>query len=323
MQKPLKILIVRFSSIGDIVLTTPVIRCLKKQLGAELHYLTKEIYSSILLENIYIDKLYFINNHINEHFLSLKNEKYDYIIDLHNNIRSNVLTVRLGVKTKKYFKSNFKKYLLINFGINKLGDVSIVERYFDTVNFLGVKNDNKGLDYFLTTESNLNFDITKKFITWSLGSSHLNKQLHLKRIMATCKKISEPIVLLGGTEEAKIADIIAKGASKNNIYNYCGILSISESAYMIKHSTLLFTNDSGMMQIGAAFNKLMISFWGCTKPSLGFAPYQSKNESILILSNKSNIPCSKHGKKCKNKSNPCINNINSEEIIDAYNKLIF
>lgn len=323
MQIPLKILLVRFSSIGDIVLTTPVVRCLKKQLNAELHYLTKTIYTSILSENIYLDKVYVIKDHIDEIMASLKKERYDYVIDLHNNLRSNILTFKLGVKTQRYFKSNFKKFLLTAFRINILGESNVIERYMRTVISLGVRDDNQGLDYFLPSNINLEgFDIRQRFISWSIGGSYLNKKLPINIILDICSKISEPIVLLGGEEDIGMGDKIIEEVSKKNIYNYCGKLSLSESAYMIENSKLLLTNDSGMMHIGAACNKPIISFWGCTKPSLGFAPYQNKNKSILILSNDSNIPCSKHGDRCRNKSKLCINNISSTEILEAYNKLI-
>ena len=95
MSKSLKILVVRFSSIGDIVLTTPVIRILKKQLNAEVHYLTKNAYSSLLKNNPNIDQLFSIKNSILEIRKDLKDQKYDFIIDLHNNLRSSLL-ISLG-----------------------------------------------------------------------------------------------------------------------------------------------------------------------------------------------------------------------------------
>ena len=99
MSKSLKILVVRFSSIGDIVLTTPVIRILKKQLNAEVHYLTKNAYSSLLKNNPNIDQLFSIKNSILEIRKDLKDQKYDFIIDLHNNIRSSLL-ISLGSPVK-------------------------------------------------------------------------------------------------------------------------------------------------------------------------------------------------------------------------------
>ena len=322
MQKVLKILVIRFSSIGDIVLTTPVIRCLKKQLDAEIHFLTKGKYSDILSENPYLEKIHFLDNDINETISNLKQEGFDYVIDLHNNIRSRLVALQLRCTTKYYYKSNLKKLLLIKLGINILDNVHVVDRYMKTVHSLGVKNDNLGLDYFLPSDINLEFDTSKKFICWSIGASYINKKISLKTILEVSDNIKKPLILLGGIEDYQFANNIINKAVKKDIYNFCGELNLSQSAYLIKNSSLLLTNDSGMMHIGSAFKKTIISFWGCTKPSLGFWPYFSNSNSIEILANYSNRPCSKHGSSCRNKNQICINSINSREIIIAYKKIM-
>ncbi|MEY4539239.1 MAG: hypothetical protein RLZZ306_996, partial [Bacteroidota bacterium] len=100
-----KFLILRFSSIGDIVLTTPVIRCLKQQYPeAEVHYATKKSYKSLLENNPYIDKIFVLENGLNELIKSLQSERYDYIIDLHNNLRTTIIKLRLGVKSFSFDK---------------------------------------------------------------------------------------------------------------------------------------------------------------------------------------------------------------------------
>src|ERR1041385_2800771 len=146
-------LILRFSSIGDIVLTTPVIRCLKQQVnGAEVHYALKKNFAEVLAHNPYIDKKFFLEDDLTALISELKKEKYDYIIDLHHNQRTFLIKQRLGVKSFSFNKLNFKKWLLVNLKINRLPNVSIVERYLETVKSFGVKNDGKGLDYFISAE---------------------------------------------------------------------------------------------------------------------------------------------------------------------------
>jgi ADP-heptose:LPS heptosyltransferase len=84
-----KFLIIRFSSIGDIVLTTPVIRCLKKQVpDAEVHFLVKENFFPVVEHNPYIDKIHVLAHHRETTVEELKDENYDYIIDLHNNLKT-------------------------------------------------------------------------------------------------------------------------------------------------------------------------------------------------------------------------------------------
>ncbi|MEO8117453.1 MAG: glycosyltransferase family 9 protein, partial [Bacteroidota bacterium] len=147
----MKFLIIRLSSIGDIVLTTPVIRCLKQTLPeAEIHYLTKTSFSNILSENPYITKLHEWGKNENEILEILRNEKFDYIIDLHHNLRT--LKIKRFLKPAKHFsfsKLNIQKWLLTALKINVLPDIHIVDRYLETVKSFGVKNDGKGLDYFI------------------------------------------------------------------------------------------------------------------------------------------------------------------------------
>ena len=145
----LKILIIRFSSIGDIVLTTPVIRCIKQQLpNVEIHYLTKRNFKSILSSNPNIDKLHLLEETLSATISSLKAEKFDLIIDLHHNLRTLIIKIKLGVKSSSFDKLNWQKWLLVNLKINRMPDVHLVDRYFATVRFLGVKNDEKALDYY-------------------------------------------------------------------------------------------------------------------------------------------------------------------------------
>src|SRR4051812_37393796 len=145
----MKFLIIRFSSIGDIVLTTPVIRCLKQQVaGAEVHYLTKRGFKAVLENNPYIDKLHLLGDDLDETILQLQRENFDYIIDLHKNLRT--LKVKRGlnkVKSVSFNKLNIQKWFLTAFKINMLPTVHIVDRYLQTIKKFGVENDGKGLDY--------------------------------------------------------------------------------------------------------------------------------------------------------------------------------
>src|ERR1700722_2893847 len=108
----MKFLIIRFSSIGDIVLTTPVIRCLKKQLAtAEVHYLTKAAFLPILKANPYVDRIHTLtDNDLNATIEELKKEDFDYVIDLHHNLRT--WKVKRGLKKQAFSfdKLNVEKW---------------------------------------------------------------------------------------------------------------------------------------------------------------------------------------------------------------------
>jgi ADP-heptose:LPS heptosyltransferase len=144
-----KILLIRFSSIGDIILTSPVIRCIKKQLkDVELHVVTKNAYQSIFASNPYVDKVYDFSTSLKEVIPSLRTEHYDFVVDLHRNWRSFMLKLALRCPVASFSKLNLKKLLLTLFKINLLPDIHIVDRYFMAVEKLGVVNDGEGLDFF-------------------------------------------------------------------------------------------------------------------------------------------------------------------------------
>jgi ADP-heptose:LPS heptosyltransferase len=117
----MKFLLIRFSSIGDIVLTTPVIRCLKKQVpDAEIHFLVKDSFRSIVEHNPYIDKLHVLAHSWELMIEELKGEEYDYIIDLHHNVKTLRLKKELKKKSFSFYKLNIEKYVYTSLKINML-----------------------------------------------------------------------------------------------------------------------------------------------------------------------------------------------------------
>jgi len=276
-----KLLVLRFSSIGDIVLTSPVVRCLKQQVkDAEVHYLTKKSFSSVIEHNPFIDKKIYLNGDLNSIMPELKKEKYDFIIDLHNNLRTFLIKVQLGVKSFSFDKLNFEKWLMVNFKINRLPKVHIVDRYMATVKSFGVINDGKGLDYFLGLDEVKNADFVfnqlpqthrENFIAFVIGAKHYTKQLPASKIISICQKINKPVILLGGKEDVEKGNQICVSAP--NAFNACGKFSLNESALLLKHASKVITHDTGLMHIAAAFKKEIISVWGNTIPEFGMYPY--------------------------------------------------
>lgn len=315
-----KILIIRFSSMGDIVLTSPVVRCIKQQKNIELHYLVKSQYSAVLIPNPYIDKLITFKNSLNSVITTLKNENYDIIIDLQNNVRSWWLKLNLARPSYTLKKGNIKKFIYIYMNFNYLNE-HVVDRYFNTVKSLGVYNDNGGLDYFFKKNTVIDFDVSQDYIAWSIGGSFEQKKLCSKQIINVCNAVSHPIVLLGGVGESNMGKRIVSETTNKRVYNFCGQLSLDQSAYLLKNSCFVLTNDTGLMHIASALNKSIISFWGCTKPSLGFAPYLNHNQSIEILTNRSS-PCSKHGSRCKIQDDGCIKQLDDKVIVRAVTDLL-
>ena len=310
MQETLKILVVRFSSIGDIVLTTPVVRMLKKQLNAQVHFLTKSAYVSLLKNNPYIDSVYQIENSITEVIADLKKEKYDYVIDLHSNLRTQILKFRLGVAAKSFNKLNMEKFMLTNFKLDNMPKIHIVDRYLETVKHLGVKNDNQGLDFFLSANDKLDISIfPKNYIVFVIGGQHATKILPNEKIISIIKKVNKPVLLIGGPEDAHKGEEIAKACDK--VVNTCGKYSILQSASLVQQATMVITHDTGMMHIAAAFNKKIYSVWGNTVPEFGMYPYLESEQSKRIEVKGLNCrPCSKIGyDKCPKGHFKCMQEI--------------
>ena len=278
----MKFLIVRFSSIGDIVLTTPVIRCLKKQVpGAEIHFLMKDAFRSVVEHNPYIDKLHVLAHSWELMMEELKTEGYDYIIDLHHNLKTIRLKKELGIKAFSFYKLNVQKYIYTSLKINLLPRVHIVDRYLNTVKSFGVKNDGAGLDYFITKEEETRErDIPAShyagYIACVIGAAHGTKRWPEHKWKDFCASLDHPVILLGGKEDASRANEIVS-VDNVKVYNACGKFSINESADLVKKAKVVVTHDTGLMHIAAAYKRPIISLWGNTVPSFGMYPYYGDN----------------------------------------------
>jgi ADP-heptose:LPS heptosyltransferase len=325
----MKLLVIRFSSIGDIVLTTPVVRCLKQQLpGAEVHYLTKASFRSIVAHNPFIDKIHYLEDDINHVINTLKKEHFDYIIDLHHNLRTLRVKRALQVQSYSFRKLNVQKWLLTNLKINLMPDASIVERYMETVQHLGVKNDGRGLDYFIPEAANLkNTDIPMShwagYVACVIGGSMNTKKLPVDKWKELATIMPYPMILVGGPEDRADGDAIAT-QDKVKMYNACGKFNLNESAWLVKNARVVVSNDTGLMHVAAAYKKPIISLWGNTSPEMGMFPYYGNNSLkasyeplSVIFENKemSCHPCSKIGyDKCPKGHFRCMNNLNMNEI---------
>ena len=289
----MKILIIRFSSIGDIVLTSPVIRIAKRQLGAEVHYITKSKFKSLLDKNPDIAKIYTIEKNIDEVLGELKAEAYDYIIDLHNSTRSVLLKWKLHRRSYTVNKKNIAKWLMVNLKKRYVVE-HIVERYLATLKPLGGKNDGLGLDFYYEAPQDLlsSFGIDREYIVVSLGANHFTKRMPvdiLKKILADLAAV--PVVLIGGDDVLHDALALEKALTVK-VYNLAGKINISQSAALMDSSMLVITGDTGMMHIAAALKKATFVLWGSTVPEFGMYPYYGDAEVFNRNYEVKDLPCS-------------------------------
>ena len=308
-MKKTKFLILRFSSIGDIVLTTPVTRCIKTQYpNAVLHFATKESFKVLVENNPYIDQYHLLGKSLNKFIQSLQTENFDYIIDLHNNLRTSIIKMRLfSVKSFSFDKLNLRKWLLVNLKINQMPNVHIVERYLETVKSLGIKNDLNGLDFFIPEKDKVQINVT--YVAYAIGGQYNTKKLPINRIINVCQKINGKIMILGGKVDRPAAEEIEK-ALGDKIINACGKYNLNQSASLVQQAEYIITHDTGLMHIASALKKKVISIWGNTVPEFGMYPYLT---AFSIIENKeiSCRPCSKIGyAKCPKRHFKCMNELN-------------
>lgn len=324
-----KILIIRLSSIGDIVLTTPIVRCIKKQVpNAEVHYLTKASNAIILNNNTYIDKIHCYSNSLSETISELKKENYTLIIDLHKKLRSLIVCFRLHKPVKSFDPLRIKKWLFVKWKINKMPNKHIVDRYFDATKGLDIINDGEGLDYFLNEEDYIAPDalplsFQDGYVAIVVGSRHNTKQMPIDMMIKLCNGIDKSIVLLGDKNDRYKA-VKIENAVGARVFNGCGAYNLNQTASLIKNSYGVITPDTGLMHIAAALDKNIISVWGNTVPEFGMYPYMSKDSkaevNIFEEKNLSCRPCHKLGySKCPKKHFRCMRNLDIDKIISITN----
>ncbi len=327
MEEKKKILIIRFSSIGDIVLTTPVVRALFKQGNAEVHFLTKKSFLPIISANPYISKVHTIDSHVKEVITSLKNVGFDYIIDLHKNIRSFQVIKALKVSSKSFSKLNVEKWLKVHLKIDLLPDKHIVDRYLDAGAFLSLQKDNEGLDYFFANDAHPfsyyknKYELPDTYLCIAIGAAHFTKRIPNELLVNIIKEVRQKVVLLGGPLESKDADWISREVE---VINTVGKESIAGSARLIENAKVLVTPDTGMMHIGAALQVPIVSIWGNTIPGFGMYPYMNEDKyQIAEVEGLSCRPCSKIGHaQCPKGHFKCMKSQNLQAIVEQIQTFI-
>ncbi len=322
-----KVLVIRFSSIGDIVLTTPVIRCIKQQVEeVELHFLTKKQFAPVLAANPYIDRLHLLGQDLDECIGRLKAEQFDYVVDLHHNLRTLRVKRALKVKSRSFGKLNLQKWLLTAFKINLLPEKHIVDRYLEAARDLGVVNDGGGLDYFVPAQEQVQqSDIPAAhhlgYIALVIGAAHATKRLPLEKLKELVQLLEHPLILIGGPEDKAVGEVLAAG-DPVKIYNACGKFSLNESADLVRQAKLVISHDTGFMHIAAAFRRPVISIWGNTVPAFGMYPYYGKRRynqvqpfEIVEVKGLRCRPCSKIGyDACPKKHFKCMRDISLPQV---------
>ena len=305
---PKKILIIRLSSIGDIVLTTPVLRCLKKKWPeVEIQCIVKGRYVDLLRHNPRISKVHILKNSLSESIQELRKEQFDVVIDLHRNFRSRWICFRLQKPVLSIKKSNWKKWLMVRAKL-PLTVTHVVDRYLATLKKWNIQSDEKGLELFIPTEveqqarRDLDAYFSKRSISFppiaiALGATHGTKKWLPEYFLELIHQVGRPVIMLGGVSEVSEAKYI-ESSIQVPCFNAVGKYDLLTSAALMKEASLLITHDTGMMHIASAFQMKIISLWGSTVPQFGMAPYKTSFDALEV-NNLNCRPCSRIGyEKC-------------------------
>jgi len=326
-----RFLIIRLSSIGDILLTTPFVRALRKKYPDSLiSYLTKSEYVELIQHNPNINKVYAFDskNGISEILnwrYQIKSNRYDAIFDLHRSIRTLLMTRFIGGnKIGKYNKRYFKRFMLVNFRINLYKNIiSISDRYLEVGSGYNLNNDGLGLDLFTNAGSPLKETLKAESqvnLVIAPGAGYYTKrwpsQNYAKLADLLVKEINAKIILVGSKDDIPISEEI-KSQMNESVTDATGDFTLLDTAAIIKQSDAVLTNDSGLMHIAVSQKKPVLAFFGSTTEELGFYPYSDKFK-VLEVSDLSCRPCTHIGRdKCPKKHFKCMIDITPELALKA------
>lgn len=323
-----KFLLLRFSSIGDIVLTSPVIRWVKEQIPqAELHYLTKVNFKSLVAHHPLLTKVYTFNKGtqpLAQLLPQLRAEGYDYILDLHKNWRTWRLRLALRVPTLTFDKLTVQKMLLTRWGIDRMPKQHLVDRYAAMVAPLGIQNDEQGLDLYLPPEAEVDLAsldprlAQRPYVALAVGAAHATKRIPVEQLKRLCQWLPDHlIVLLGGPADVATGEAVAQLG--NHVINGCGQYSILQSASLVQRAAVVIAPDTGLMHMAAAFKRPIISVWGSTTPALGMYPYLPQGAPDFVAVERQGLacrPCSKIGyPNCPKGHFHCMTQLNMASIV--------
>jgi len=325
-----RFLVIRFSSMGDIILTTPVLRHLKNQVeGAEIHYLTKSAFVPLLAANPYIDRIHSFNGDWNTCLKDLRETGFDYVIDLHHNLRTARIKFKLKRMDFSVHKLNLKKWIYVNFKLNLLPEKHMVDRNLDTIRTFISERDSLGLDYFVPEGEKIDLadlpdGFREGYIAMAIGAGHQTKILPVASLTRICAELAHPVVFLGDEADRQTGDAIIAALPEKRIYNGCGKFTMNESASLVEQSDLLITHDTGLMHMGAAFKKRIITIWGNTTPELGMYAYRPHADSVdFQVTGLRCRPCSKIGyRTCPRGHFRCMIEQDLEGITATANRLV-
>jgi lipopolysaccharide heptosyltransferase II len=340
---PHKTVVFRLSSIGDIVLSSLLLRVLRKAAGKEarIDFVVRKEYAELVRYNHHLSVIHEYDPETGFEGLQklareLYDEHYDLAVDIHDSIRTKVLRASCRAKDSVVVdKRKMERWLLVNLKRNAYDDaLSVAERYLETVKKYGIENDHQGLEIFIP-DSTL-FEVSGKIASLRLhqfekvvgicpGSKHFTKRWQKEKFaevaVRSAQDLKAKILLFGGESEQSdcefVANEVMRRVSEKNVTSFAGEFSLLETAAAMEFCDVIVTNDNGLMHLAAAKQKKIVAVFGSTTREFGFAPYGT--ESVIVENNTLDCrPCTHIGRKsCPKEHFKCMGEIGVEEVYDV------
>jgi heptosyltransferase-2 len=326
------ILAIRFSAIGDILLTTPLFRAIRlRHPGARIAVLTKRQYAPLLSDNPNVNEVFSIADgdsirHVAEQIRSVN---YSHILDLHGNLRTLALRMLAPGPWTSYSKRTIARAALIVTKRNFYGTSEpVAERYFEAAASLDVWPDDGPPEFFLAhgVEEEVEARLQKlglgdapAMVAIAPGAAHATKRWPALSWIALAKELRSTgaeVVVVGGPADAKLAQWIATDVGPG-VASVAGLLSLQETGAVIKRSAALISGDTGVMHMATGLGTPLVALFGPTVRQFGFFPYKSKRAEVVELSLGCR-PCSAHGTaQCPLGHHRCMKEISTAIVLDA------
>lgn len=344
MRDPQKILIVRFSSLGDVILASQLIRALRTRFPhAQIDFLVKSAYSELLRFNPRLSSVIELRSgsfgELADTARKIRLEKYDLLLDIQNNFRSRYVRLMARARmTRVVNKREVRRFLLVRFHWNLYRKISTVpERYLETIAGIAPSDDCDGPELFVpehvaTAMTSLlarsHLDRCDAVVGIAPGARHFTKRWPLERFVElgvllgrTGQKGRVKILVFGSREEkdycGDIAQMINLRLESPAAENMAGQFSLLETAAALDRCTLVVSNDSGLMHVAAARRRNLVAVFGSTVRELGFFPPEGRS-IVVETSGLPCRPCSHIGlEKCPKGHFKCMKEITADEVVKA------
>ncbi|NUN69782.1 MAG: lipopolysaccharide heptosyltransferase II [Bacteroidetes bacterium] len=348
MTLPSRTVVLRLSSIGDIVLTSPLLRVFRQAVGkdARVDFVVRKEYADLVRSCHHLSIVHEYDvasgySGLKELARQLREERYELVIDLHDSIRTKLL--RAACKADDVVvmdKRKLERWLLVNLKRNAYSDaLTVAERYIETVEKYGIVNDNKGLEIFIPDTTlfevsgrmaKLRLNQFEKVIGLCPGSKHFTKRWPKERFaevaVQAAQEFHAKVLLFGGKDEMEdcrfVEEEVARRVGPASVAMFAGEYSLLESTATLEFCDVVVTNDSGLMHLAAAKQRRIVAIFGSTVREFGFAPYGTE---AVVLENESLDcrPCTHIGRKdCPKGHLKCLTEIPAEQVMTALRKLL-